>query len=102
MIELVASDQQQAFGEAKRSTLPQYCLDCDVRFACNGGCPRNRFIDTPSGDAGLNYLCAGYKAFFHHVDGPMRIMSDLLRRGMVPSQVSEILKKMDSAQDAQM
>ena len=44
MIELVASDQQRKFGQDKFDTLPQYCLDCDVRFACHGGCPKDRFI----------------------------------------------------------
>jgi uncharacterized protein len=63
MAELVASDRQRAFGLAKRDALPQYCRECDVRFACHGGCPKDRFIATPDGEAGLNYLCAGYKFF---------------------------------------
>ena len=78
MLELVASQQQRQFGLDKRDTLPQYCLDCDVRFACHGGCPKDRFIATPDGEPGLNYLCPGFKDFFHHVDGPMRIMGELL------------------------
>ena len=44
MIELVASPQQIKFGQDKRDTLPRYCLECDVRFACHGECPKNRFI----------------------------------------------------------
>ena len=78
MLDLVASQQQRQFGLDKRETLPQYCLECDVRFACHGGCPKDRFISTPDGEPGLNYLCAGFKDFFHHVDGPMRIMGGLL------------------------
>ena len=80
MIDLVASPRQRDFGQDKRDTLPQHCLDCDVRFACHGGCPKDRFIHTADGEPGLNYLCAGYKAFFHHVDRPMRIMGELLAR----------------------
>jgi uncharacterized protein len=85
----VASEQQLAFGLAKRDTLPAFCRSCDVRFACHGGCPKDRFIRTPDGEPGLNYLCAGYKAFFHHVDGPMRVMSELLRRGRAPAELME-------------
>jgi uncharacterized protein len=87
MAELVASDRQRAFGLAKRDTLPAYCRSCDVRFACHGGCPKDRFIETPDGEPGLNYLCAGYKAFFGHVDRPMRMMSDLLRAGRAPVEL---------------
>jgi uncharacterized protein len=81
LLQLVSSDQQRAFGNAKRDTLPRYCRECEVRFACNGECPRNRFLHTPDGEAGLNYLCAGYKAFFQHIDRPMKVMAELLRRG---------------------
>lgn len=81
LLELVESPAQYEFGEAKASTLPQYCLDCDVLFACNGGCPKDRFATTPTGEPGLNHLCAGYKAFFTAVAEPMRVMADLLRSG---------------------
>ncbi len=87
MIDLIASDKQRDFGQAKRTTLPQYCLDCEVRFACHGGCPRNRFTTTPDGEQGLNYLCAGYKLFFNHIDPVMKQMSKLLNQGRTPSEV---------------
>jgi uncharacterized protein len=90
LLQLVASDRQRAFGDAKRDSLPRYCRDCDVRFACNGECPRNRFIHAPDGEAGLNYLCAGYKAFFRHVDRPMKVMANLLRAGKDAGRVMDI------------
>jgi uncharacterized protein len=89
--ELVGSQQQFDFGQDKLTSLPQYCLDCDVRFACHGECPKNRFTLTPDGEPGLNYLCAGFKDFFHHVDGPMRTMIDLMRQGRPASDVMTIL-----------
>jgi len=95
LIELVASDQQRAFGQAKLATLPRYCRECDVRFACHGECPKNRFILTPEGEPGLNYLCAGYKAFFHHVDRPMRFMAAELRAGRAPSNVMAAVAALD-------
>jgi len=97
MLELVASQRQRKFGLDKRDTLPRYCLECDVRFACHGGCPKDRFIRTPDGEPGLNYLCAGYKAFFHHVDPAMRFMAEQLRHGLAPA---EIIQRYASA-DAQ-
>jgi uncharacterized protein len=87
MLELVASQRQRQFGLDKAATLPRYCRECDVRFACHGGCPKDRFTTTADGEPGLNYLCAGYKAFFHHVDEPMRRMSELLRAGRAPAEV---------------
>jgi uncharacterized protein len=63
---LLNHPKQKAFGEAKRNTLPQYCIQCEVRTMCNGECPRNRFITSPNGEPGLNYLCEGYQYFFNH------------------------------------
>ena len=66
LVELLESSAQRAFGEAKLETLPRYCQECGVRSMCNGECPKNRFLKTPDGELGLNYLCAGYKRFFTH------------------------------------
>jgi uncharacterized protein len=93
MIELVASDKQRQFGRDKKDTLPRYCRECDVRFACHGECPKNRFIETPDGEPGLNYLCAGYKAFFHHIDRPMRIMAQLIQQRRAPAEIMSILRQ---------
>ena len=91
MLEMVASDQQRQFGRDKFEKLPKYCRDCEVLFACYGECPRNRFIHTPDGEPGLNYLCAGYKYFFKHIDKPMKLMTDLLRQGRYADEVMGIL-----------
>jgi len=63
---LFDNPRQVSFGEAKLNTLPKYCLNCEVLDMCNGECPKNRFIKTPDGEPGLNYLCEGYKKFFIH------------------------------------
>jgi uncharacterized protein len=81
------------FGQDKRDSLPRYCLDCDVRFACHGECPKNRFMQTPDGEEGLNYLCAGLKEFFHHASYSMVIMAGLIRRGREAKEVMEILDR---------
>ena len=91
LIDLVSSDQQHKFGQDKYDTLPQYCRECEVLFACYGECPRNRFTHTPMGEPNLNYLCAGYKLFFNHIIHPMTIMAQLLRAGRFADEVMKIL-----------
>jgi len=66
LAEMLEGSAQRAFGRAKLDTLPGYCRACRVRSMCHGGCPKDRILRTPDGEAGLNYLCAGYKHFFTH------------------------------------
>ncbi|HMQ69319.1 MAG TPA: anaerobic sulfatase maturase [Ignavibacteria bacterium] len=87
MPELVSSEKQIKFGSDKLDTLPEYCLNCEVRFACHGECPKNRFILTPDGKPGLNYLCAGYKKFFNHIDFAMKYMVEKLKADQAPSDI---------------
>ncbi len=89
--ELAASPRMKAFGDAKRDSLPRYCRECPVRFACNGGCPKHRFIDTPDGEPGLNYLCAGYRKFFTGIAEPMRIMTELYRQQRPPAEIMQLV-----------
>lgn len=102
MIELVASDKQRQFGRDKLETLPRYCRECEVRFACHGGCPKNRFIETPDGEAGLNYLCAGYKAFFNHIDPFMWMMIDLLQQRRLAADIMPILAQQEAVFQAKL
>ena len=87
LLAMVNSQQQQQFGQAKRDSLPRYCRECPVLFVCNGGCPKDRILSTPDGEPGLNYLCEGYKAFFTHVDRPMRRMAEELHAERSPANI---------------
>ena len=91
MAELAVSEKQGVFGESKTKKLPKYCLKCEVNFVCQGGCPKNRFINTPDGEPGLNYLCAAYKSFFNHIDRPMKTMARLLRQRRPPAEIMELM-----------
>jgi uncharacterized protein len=95
LIELIASPEQVKFGQDKRDTLPRYCRECEVRFACNGECPKHRFIRTPEGEWGLNYLCAGYKKYYAHVDPYMRAMANLLHAGRSPMEIMAMVAQQD-------
>jgi uncharacterized protein len=86
LVEMVGGVKQVAFGMAK-GQLPRKCMKCPVRFACHGGCPKDRFMRTTEGESGLNYLCSGYYSFYRHIDQPMRYMSELLRQGRPPSDI---------------
>jgi len=90
MNRIVDFPHQREFGKEKREKLPDYCRDCNVLFACHGECPKNRSLSTPDKEEGLNYLCAGYRMFFHHIDHPMHIMADLLHHGRVPAEIMKI------------
>ena len=86
LIELLESREQIAFGQAKFDRLPRYCRDCKVLPMCNGECPKNRFILTPDGEEGLNYLCAGYRLFFTHCRAFFEEVGNLWRRQTLEQQ----------------
>ena len=92
LVELVGSEAQRKFGRDKYDTLPNFCRKCKYLFACNGECPKNRILETPDGEPGLNYLCAGLKLYFEHVDRPMQVMAQLLRCGQPADLVMQTLK----------
>jgi uncharacterized protein len=85
--EMAGSDAQRQFGLDKATTLPAYCRSCEVRHLCHGECPKHRFIRTPNGDPGLNYLCAAYKRFFTHSAPAMRQMGQLLQQGRPAAEI---------------
>lgn len=95
LAEMVGSPQQTAFGLDKRDGLPEYCRRCEVRFVCNGECPKHRFTLTPDGEPGLNYLCAGYKRFFNHIRPAMEFMVEQLRQQRPPADVMGWVRQRD-------
>jgi len=90
LVGLLDSQEQKAFGQAKLDTLPRYCRECEVRDMCNGECPKNRFIKTPDGEEGLNYLCAGYKKFFTHCRPFVEEVAALWRRQNIEKPKSQV------------
>jgi uncharacterized protein len=72
LADMVYSPEQRKFGCDKRDTLTDYCKQCSYRFACNGDCPKNRFIKTPDGQPGLSYFCSGLKRFLSYADPYLR------------------------------
>jgi uncharacterized protein len=91
IIELAGSERQYKFGQDKRDSLPKVCRECNVLFACRGECPKNRFLTTSTGEQGMNYLCDGLKAFFHHIDFPMQTLAELIRHGLPALEVMRVL-----------
>jgi uncharacterized protein len=84
---LMYSEKQRAFGRIKTDTLPRQCKECRFQFACNGECPKNRFVRDRYGEPGLNYLCAGYHQFFEHVAADMDFMKAELDAKRPPSNI---------------
>jgi uncharacterized protein len=79
LMELLDSEEQRQFGQYKREGLPPRCRECDVRAFCHGGCPKNRHLKTPGDEAGLNYLCAGYRQFFTYIQPYLDIFEKTVR-----------------------
>jgi len=94
LVEMMYSDRQFAFGNAKQNTLSTQCQECEFLFACNGECPKNRFALTPKGEK-INYLCKGYYKYFKHVAPYMDFMKEELMNKRPPANVMTEFKKED-------
>ena len=79
---MIFSKRQVTFGMAKAQTLPKCCKQCRYLFACHGECPKNRFVRSPEGEPGLNYLCSGLSKYFAYIDPYMKEMA----RKMAPKR----------------
>jgi uncharacterized protein len=101
LAEMVEDAKQREFGQHKRTSLPRYCRECEVLSMCNGGCPKDRIIKTPDGEEGLNYLCAGLKAFFTHSKPYFRKFAELVRAGEPTEKLMEIVRAADARASVQ-
>ncbi len=95
--ELVNSPRQRTFGDAKRDALPAQCRDCCVLAFCRGGCPKDRFALSATGESGLNFLCDGYRMFFEHARPYLERMGALTAAGRRPSSIMTELAGADIA-----
>lgn len=96
ILELATSSEQVRFGNDKRDTLPRQCRECTYRFACNGGCPKHRFLKTKAGEAGLNYFCESYLRFFGHAGPDLRMMANLVSAGRPAADIMAIRRRTES------
>lgn len=88
----VESARQAAFGAAKETALPRLCRDCAVLRACRGECPKHRFRTAPDGEPGLNYLCAGYKAYFTRIAPSLKWLAQIIRSGRPASDIMGLVR----------
>jgi uncharacterized protein len=87
LAKMAASKQQKKFGMAKTELTPD-CMQCEWRFACHGGCPKHRIHK--SGERWHNHLCAGYKAFFSHINPYMHYMAEQIQQQQPPANVMSV------------
>ncbi len=80
------------FGIMKETALTGWCRDCPVLKACQGGCPKHRFMMAPTGEPGLHYLCEGYRKFFMHIRKYLSTITTLLENGLPASKVMDAIK----------
>ncbi|MGA8893070.1 MAG: anaerobic sulfatase maturase [Anaeromyxobacteraceae bacterium] len=99
LVQLVASPKLRRFGDDKRDRLTRQCQGCEVRFLCNGGCPKDRFATSRDGEPGHNYMCAGLEHFFLHTRPAMQQMLELLRAGRAPAEVMDGVAGEDARRD---
>ena len=88
---MVVSEKQRAFGASKETSLPAACRNCEMLFACHGGCLKYRFAKSPEGEPGMNYLCQGAKRYFGHVEKTMNTMAEFIKRGIPVSRIMELV-----------
>ena len=86
---MIDSPFQLVFGQNKSAALPETCRNCQFLTLCNGGCPKDRLIETDSGK--LNWLCSGYRAFYQESAPYFAAMASALRQHLPASEYKRFL-----------
>jgi uncharacterized protein len=76
------------FGREKEEGLSRQCLECDVLHMCGGGCPKHRFVTNSNGER-HNYMCKGYREFFHYSARYLDAITKLLVNGLPASKIMD-------------
>ncbi|MCF8233054.1 MAG: anaerobic sulfatase-maturation protein [Bacteroidales bacterium] len=85
--EMYFSGEQVQFGQEKKRNLPKQCMECPVRFACHGDCPKHRFVFVSEDGKPISYLCEGLYHFFNHAKPAMDFMANELKNERPPANV---------------
>ena len=78
---MLGSERHRRFSSFKQD-LPRECRACPMLWACQGGCPKDRFDLDSEGTRRLNHLCRGYRDFFAHAMPAMERMAQLVDNGL--------------------
>lgn len=97
LVRLMGSVRQLDFGRAKQDSLPVCCRECEVLPACNGDCPKHRFVPTTAGEPGVSYLCSGYRQIFSHMAPYLGAMASLIRQGRPVPEIMELVRQQNSS-----
>lgn len=88
--ELVSTSRQRSFLTKKSGELSSQCRTCPVRRMCQGGCPKDRFVETGEGEPPQNYLCAGYFDFYTYARSSFVDMARLRSSGRPASDIMNL------------
>ncbi|MCZ8640235.1 hypothetical protein AYR06_13255 [Escherichia albertii] len=77
--------------EQCKPLLAAECMSCNIKFACHGGCPKQRIAFSRNGLPALNYFCESYQSFFSYVEPYMLMMRALWEQNYAPSDIRQYL-----------
>ena len=89
--QMALSEYQDGFGRSKADNLTAQCCSCPYLRFCGGGCPKDRFGISDSGENGQYILCSGLKKFWDHAVPVLKWMMQKSRSGCGPDEIMALL-----------